>query len=108
METKRISKTLTGIEFQYKGSLSSDLIIYRNNSNFRIKKEIIDFIKLEIQRWSPVLMGACRDRPCKNSIGETLKLKHQTPQYSSYVIPLLAEEGFCIASNKRPFVVTKI
>jgi hypothetical protein len=47
---------------------------------------------------------ACRD---KNSIGESLKAQGYSPQNLSYVIPLLIEEGFCVANDKKPFVITK-
>jgi hypothetical protein len=100
--------TITGIEFKYEGSISTELTIYQNNSINKISKEIIDKIKTEITQRSPVLMGACRDKPAKNSIGEALKTEHHSPQNLSYVIPLLIEEGFCTASKKKPFIITKI
>lgn len=52
-------------------------------------------------------MGACRDNPSKNSIGEALKMQGYSPQNLSYVIPLLIEEGFCVANDQKPFVITK-
>jgi len=102
------ARTITGIEFGYEGSISTELTIYQNNSVNKIPKEIIEKIKNEINQRSPVLMGACRDRPARNSIGESLKREHHSPQNLSYVIPLLIEEGFCIASKKKPFIITKI
>jgi hypothetical protein len=39
-------------------------------------------------------------------VGETLALKHgETPQVMSYVLPLLIEEGFCTASDRRPYMI---
>lgn len=101
------AKTLTGVEFRYEGSLKTELTIY-NNSIYKISKENITAIKSEIEQRSPVKMGANRDNPSKYSIGESLLMQHHCPQSLSYVIPLLIEEGFCIANNKKPFVITKI
>ena len=100
------SKTLSGIRFNYEGSLDSYLTIYKN-IKIKIPKKIIDVIKSEINQKSPILMGACRDNPSKNSIGESLKGKRYSPQNLSYVIPLLVEEGFCSSNIKRPFIITK-
>lgn len=100
------TKTLMGVEFKYEGSLDNGLIIYKNIS-IGISKNIVNAIKSEITRRSPVLMGACRDNPSKNSIGESLKMQGYSPQNLSYVIPLLIEEGFCAANDKKPFVITK-
>lgn len=100
------AKTLMGIEFKYDGTINSDLIIYKN-LNIKIPKKIINAIKSEIIRKSPVLMGACRDNPSKYSIGESLREQGYSPQNLSYVIPLLIEEGFCTANDKKPFVITK-
>jgi hypothetical protein len=99
--------TISGIEFKYDGSISTELTIYLNNSTTRIPKTIIEKIKTEITNRSPVLMGANRDRPAENSIGEALRRDHHSPQNLSYVIPLLIEEGFCSASKKKPFIITK-
>jgi hypothetical protein len=50
-------------------------------------------------------MGACRDNPPKGSIGAMLIRNRYSPQYLSYVIPLLIEEGFCKASESRPYKI---
>lgn len=109
MEARKQTKTLTGVSFEFMGSLEEGLVVFRRYSSFTISKIIIDIIKSEIRRQSPVLMGACRDNPNPYSIGATLLLKHgHSPQNLSYVIPLLVEEGFCLASNKRPFIISII
>ena len=100
------TKTLMGVVYKYDGSIDNGLIIYKK-INIKIPKIIINAIKSEIIRRSPVLMGACRDNPIKNSIGESLKMRGYSPQNLSYVIPLLIEEGFCAANDIRPFVITK-
>jgi len=100
------TKTLMGVVFKYDGSLDNGLIIYKK-IDIGISKNIINAIKSDITRRSPVLMGACRDNPSKNSIGESLKIQGYSPQSLSYVIPLLIEEGFCVANGKKPFIITK-
>ena len=51
-------------------------------------------------------MGASRKPLVKDSVGETLSVKHgESPQVISYVLPLLIEEGFCTVSNGKPFVI---
>ena len=87
-------------------SIDKGLIIYKKIS-IGISKEIINAIKSKITQRSPVLMGACRDNPSKNSIGQSLKMQGYSPQNLSYVIPLLIGEGFCVANDKKPFVITK-
>jgi hypothetical protein len=99
-------KTLMGVEFKYEGSLDDGLIIYKKINVF-ISKITVNAIKSEITKKSPVFMCASRDNPSKNSICESLKAQGQSPQSLSYVIPLLIEEGFCAASDKKPFVITK-
>ena len=101
------AKTLLGIEFNYDGSISTELIIYKN-LNIKISKKIIDAIKSEIIQKNPIFMGACRDNPIRYSIGESLRAQGYSPQNLSYVIPLLIEEGFCVANDKKPFIITKI
>ncbi len=100
------TKTLMGVGFKYEGSLDNGLVIHKRIS-IGISKDIVNTIKSEIIRRSPVLMGACRDNPSKHSIGESLKMQGYSPQNLSYVIPLLIEEGFCVANDKKPFVITK-
>jgi hypothetical protein len=71
-----------------------------------IPVRITDIIRAEITRRSPVLMGANRDPLVPNSVGETLYEKHHfSPQAMSYVLPLLVQEGFCTASDHKPFMI---
>jgi len=100
------ARTLMGVEFQYSGSLDAGLIVHKN-VDIHISANIIRMIRDEIEQRSPVLMGACRDNPTRNSIGETLRNNGYSPQMSSYVIPLLIEEGFCRASDRRPYKIIK-
>jgi len=100
------SRTLMGVEFQYSGSLDTGLIVHKN-VDIHVSADIIRMIRGEIERRSPVLMGACRDNPTRDSIGETLLNNGYSPQISSYVIPLLIEEGFCKASDRRPYKIMK-
>ena len=100
------ARTLMGVEFQYSGSLDTGLIIHKNIDIY-ISVNIIQMIRGEIEKRSPVLMGACRDKPTRDSIGETLLNNGYSPQNLSYVIPLLIEEGFCKASDRRPYKIIK-
>jgi hypothetical protein len=100
------ARTLMGVEFQYSGSLDAGLIVHKN-VDIHISANVIGMIRGEIEKRSPVLMGACRDNPTRNSIGETLLNNGYSPQMSSYVIPLLVEEGFCKASDRRPYKIIK-
>ena len=99
-------RTLLGVEFRFSGTLAAGLIIHKN-IDIRISPDAIRIIQDEIQSKSPVLMGACRDNPPVRSIGYSLMNSGYSPQFSSYVIPLLIGEGFCIANERRPFVITK-
>ena len=96
-----------GRPFGYDGSLDTGLVIHMPKSTMRISADSIAFIRDEIQRRSPVLMGANRDPLVRNSVGETLALQAgKSPQLMSYVLPLLVEEGFCRVSSRRPYLIT--
>ena len=101
-----ISTTVTGVPFKYSGSLATGLIVSFRSSALKITPEVVKIIRHEITTRSPVLMGANRQPLVANSVGETLYEKHGiSPQVMSYVLPLLIEEGFCTASDRRPFVI---
>ncbi len=104
----KLSKTLTGISFKYSGSLQTGLQIYLTESSFPSSKKFIELIRLVIDKKSPVFMGANRDKPTPYSIGSTLRSPGLSPQHLSYVIPLLIEEGFCEASETKPFIISKV
>jgi len=100
------SRTITGKDFEYSGSLDAGLTVTFRNATLRISREIIRVIRDEITRRSPVLMGACYKPLVPDSVGETLSMEHgTTPQVMSYVLPLLIDEGFCRASNHKPFKI---
>jgi hypothetical protein len=103
-----IGTTVTGVRFEYSGSLAIGLTISFKSSTLKIKPEVIRIIRHEITTRSPVLMGANRKPLVANSVGETLYEKHGiSPQVMSYALPLLIEEGFCTASDRKPFVIHK-
>jgi hypothetical protein len=54
------STTVTGVVFDYTGSLDSGLVVVREKSALKIKPETIRVIRGEILKRSPVLMGANR------------------------------------------------
>jgi hypothetical protein len=66
------SETLTRKPFTYSGSLATGLTVRFGNSGtaMTIPVRIIDIIRAEITRRSPVLMGANRDPLVPNSVGD--------------------------------------
>jgi len=100
------ARTLMGVEFRYSGTLDTGLIVHKSVDIY-ISAGIIQMIRGVIEKRSPVLMGASRDNPIEDSIGDILLKYGHSPQFSSYVIPLLIEEGFCKASNRRPYTIMK-
>lgn len=104
-----ISKTVTGKTFEYSGALATGITVYfKPPFKQKISKEIIEVIRNEIATRSPVLMGANRQPLVRDSVGETLYLKHSvSPQVMSYVLPLLVEEDFCTVNDEKPFVICR-
>ena len=101
-----IGTTVTGVQFEYTGSLATGLTISFRNSAMKITPQTITIIRDEIIKRSPVLMGANRKPLVADSVGETLRLKYRTtPQVMSYVLPLLVEEGFCTVNDRKPFLI---
>jgi hypothetical protein len=101
-----IGHTLMGKTFQYSGSLATELVVHFKTTQLKISPKIVAVIRREIERRSPVKMGANRTPLVANSVGETLSEQHHvSPQVMSYVLPLLIDEGFCSVSSGRPFVI---
>jgi hypothetical protein len=101
-----IGTTITGVRFDYSGSLATGLVVSFRTSAVKISPNTITIIRNEITKRSPVLMGANRKPLVPDSVGEALWLKHRTsPQVMSYVLPLLIEEGFCTVSDSKPYVI---
>jgi len=104
-----MSKTVMGKRFKYRGSLTKGISIDFNDTgaDWLIPVEIIDVIKEEIARRSPVRMGASRRPLVKDSVGETLFKEHDfSPAAMTYILPLLVEAGYCTIDPKRPFLIT--
>lgn len=92
--------TFTKKIFHYDGNLNSYLDIYTVNDNgietgtkVRVDNDTILFIRNTIKQRGEIKMGACRDNPSSGSLGELLIRKGKSPQYLSYVLPLLEEAG---------------
>ena len=100
-------KTVMGKSFEYSGTLATGItVFFKPPHKKKISPEIVQVVRNEITKRSPVLMGANRSPLVGDSVGETLALKHnETPQVMSYVLPLLVEEGFCTVSDRKPFVI---
>lgn len=104
------SKTVMGKRFKYKGSLSTGISVDFGDSgaDWFIPVEIIEVIRSEISKRSPVLMGASRKPLVKDSVGDTLYREYGfSPAAMTYVLPLLVESGFCTISDTRPFLIRK-
>ena len=101
--------TLVGRRFEYSGSLATGLTVYFPSTTLKISPEVVKIIRHEITTRSPVLMGANIKPLLPNSVGKTLFEKHGIPpKVMSYVLPLLIKEGFCTASDRKPFVIRKL
>ena len=102
------SETLMGKPFGYEGSLGTGLVVHAGSSVISIAAASIVFVRNEIEHRSPVLMGASRNPLVKGSLGESLRLETgKSPQFLSYVVPLLVEEGFCRVTPSRPYLITR-
>jgi len=111
---QEVATTVTGKRFYHDESVSGDLIVYPTDrdgiepsgSKVRIPSHTVDFIRAEIRKAGEIAMGACRDNPSPGSLGEKLRQQGKSPQFLSYVIPLLAKEGFCTYSKEgRSYVI---
>jgi hypothetical protein len=93
--------TFNKIPFLYEGSIDSSLRIFPlSKENHKtgivvyIDKDTIDFVKRIVSEKETIAMGACRDNPSPHSIGEMLLKTGKSPQFLSYILPLLEEKGF--------------
>ena len=100
-------RTVTGKPFEYTGSLATGITVYfQPPSKKSISADLIKVIRAEITKRSPVLMGANRQPLVRNSVGETLAVRHnESPQVMSYVFRYLVEEGFCTVSDSKPYMI---
>jgi len=104
----KTAMTVMGKRFKYSGSLEKGIKVDFGDGGkpWTIPPEIIEVIKSEIARRSPVLMGASRRPLVKDSVGETLYREHGfSPTAMTYVLPLLIEAGFCSIGEKRPYLI---
>ena len=95
------SRTFTGRPFEYNGNINNSLIVYpldddgnRTGTRIKIDSEVINLVKDRIRECNRIKMGACRDNPAPNSLGEMLQQHGKSPQLLSYILPLLEEDGF--------------
>ena len=100
MEIKK-AFTFNGRPFFYEGSLDDKLKVYPSGKEDEptgtivyIDNQITEFVKETINERQLIKMGACRDCPSKNSLGELLLIRKKTPQLLSYLLPLLEGADF--------------
>lgn len=108
-------RTVTGKLFYYDGDLSQGLTVRTCDKQekmkakgFYISARTVAIIKKAITTACEIPMGACRDNPAKDSIGNILRCQHKSPQTLCYVIPVLNEEGFCIYFKKGKTYYIKV
>lgn len=96
-------KTLSGSLFQYKWHPDGDLIVYPSDASGALQDKTaiivtahtIELVKQTIHQRDQILMGASRDKPPHESLGDLLKREGQTPQQLSYLIPILVQADIC-------------
>lgn len=93
--------TFKGKKFLYEGSVQSSLNILPvdvdgnpTGTTVVIDSNAINLIRSSIIQKGRIQMGACRDNPARGSLGELLLQNGKSPQFLSYVLPLLEKEGF--------------
>jgi hypothetical protein len=95
--------TPTGKPFRYAESPGGELVVYPSDEHgahqdkfaLAITPYTINLVSAAIRRRGSILMGASRDNPPRNSLGELLKRENQTPQQLSYLSAVLESRGFC-------------
>jgi hypothetical protein len=96
-------KTVFGSPFEYERHPDGEIIVYttdragqiKSKAAIAIKPDTIALVKTTIARQGEIKVGANRTRPSAGSLGAMLKAEGQSPQLLSYLIPILAEQGFC-------------
>jgi|GEM_PF-104050 len=98
---KQSFSTFNNKRFLYTGSIASNLNVFTLNANgaetgtvVRIDSDTISYIKALIREKLDIKMGACRDNPRPDSLGSYLHKRNKSPQFLSYVLPLLEKEGY--------------
>ena len=105
--------TFKGKPFFYDGNINSFLKVYPSddqgmptNTIIQIDEQTINLIRRIVKEKSPIKMGACRDNPSPNSL---LFDQRKSPQWLSYILPLLEIEGFLTHySEGNAFWVRKV
>ena len=92
--------TFKGKAFLFEGDLTSSLKIYpldkdgrQTGTKVEIDRATIEFVKKVIGDKGRIQMGACRDNPAKQSLGEMLHKRKKSPQWLSYILPLLEKDN---------------
>lgn len=101
-------RTLTGKPFGWELRDGGDIRVYTaGGSRVLITGQQIAEVKRQIQARGNALMGACRDLPTPGSLGDFLLDNGLgSPQLLSYLIPILAHDGYCRATRPtRGFLV---
>jgi hypothetical protein len=98
-----ILTTPSGKTFRFEECPGGEIIVYPSDdrSNHQEKTALvitpytINLVATTIMERGRVLMGASRDNPPKNSLGQLLKEQNQSTQQLSYLSAILQSRGFC-------------
>ena len=106
--------TPSGKPFRYRECPGGELVVYPSDeqgthqemSALVITPYTINLVSKTIRERGRIRMGASRDNPPKNSLGELLKDEKQSPQQLSYLSAVLEARGFCsIEKRGKAFVL---
>jgi hypothetical protein len=109
-------KTATGTPFSYKRHPDGEVIVYtadeqghvQSKSAIAITPYTIDIVKQAISRQGRVKVGPSRDNPPPGSLGALLKADGQSPQQLSYLVPILADQGYCVIIRDGRAIVVEL
>jgi hypothetical protein len=101
--------TPSGRPFRYRECPEGELVVYPSDeqgthqemSALVITPYTINLVSSTIRERGRIRMGASRDNPPKNSLGELLKGINQSPQQLSYLSAILQSRGFCSIEKER-------
>jgi hypothetical protein len=100
---KKLKTLARGSSFNYEGSLERGLTLHygaTNQFHLHVSKEncsqLIDQFK-----GKRVVIGTSRDNPPQGSMGEWLKNNVSKTAISSYMAPILIEEGYAKGIDKQ-------
>ena len=72
-----------------------------SGTHIKISREGVEAVKEQVRSRRHVGMGASRDNPPRDTLGRYLLDNHiGSPQWLTYLVPILAAEGFCSVTKE--------